>query len=99
MPTRTFYSKGEEWFFTGFSIKGETIYDREGVPIDFFYHELVDIDSFDSGEHADRLESSLHKGMSYPINKSEGRDGSFDDKDIFLVFEKEDLDYIKSLMP
>ena len=99
MPIGTFYSKGEEWYFTGFCIKGETIYDGNGFAIDFFYQELIDIDSFDSDQHADRLESSMQSGMSYPINKSEGRDGTFDEKDIFLIFEKEDLEYIKSLMP
>ena len=99
MPIGTFYSKGEEWCFSGFCIKGETLYDNNGVPIDFFYQELIDIDSFDSSEHADRLEFSLKKGISYPINKSSGRDGRFDEKEIFLIFEKEDLEYIKSLIP
>jgi hypothetical protein len=36
----------------------------------------------------------LKNGTSYPINKSESRDGMFDEEDLFLVYEKEDLQFI-----
>ena len=93
LPPGTFFSKGVQWSMDGFCIKGESLGD-----IDFFYLSLFDIEAYDSGELVDRQYEMLEKGSSYPINQYEMRDGCFDDNDIFLVFEKEDLKRIKELI-
>ncbi len=90
LPEGTFFAKGVQWTIDGFCVKGESF------ACDFFYTNLVSIDAFDSRELSDRQDEMLEKGTSYPINSSEGRDGSFCDEDIFLVFEEEDLKVIRA---
>ena len=92
LPSGTFFAKGHKWIVDGFCIKGDTWTN------DFLYKTLVDIDSHDSNQWADRLEEMLDKGTSYPINESEARDGMFDDEDVLLVFEDDDLKYIRKLI-
>jgi hypothetical protein len=85
LPIGTFFAKGEKWSMNGFCIKGESLEN------DFYYTDLISIDFCNCRELSDRQEEMLEKGISYPINESEMRDGCFCDEDIFLVFEKEDL--------
>lgn len=75
-----------------FRVKGET------WDVDFIYRSLIDIESHDSNQLFDRLEEMEKKGTSYPINKDYSRDGMFDDSDLFLVFEKDDLLEIKNVL-
>jgi len=89
LPEGTFFAKGVQWCIDGFCIKGESLEN------DFYYTNLISIDSFDSRQLADRQEEMLEKGTSYPLEESEIRDGMFDDEDIFLAFEKYDLIKIK----
>lgn len=99
LPPGIFFSPGERWGFDGFCIKGDTIFDEHGTGIDFIYHNLVDF-IWGSSEERDRIISAmLYSGLSVPINKSEHRDGSFDNKVLFLIFEEEDLLYIRSFLP
>ena len=93
LPSGTFFAKGIKWSIDGFCVKGESLGET-----DFFYTNLVLIDAFNSEELCDRQYEMLEKGTSYPINESEYRDGTFCDEDIFLVFEKNDLEKIISLM-
>ena len=74
----------------GFCVKGESYLN------DFYYTNLVNIDSFNSEELCDRQYEMFEKGSSYPINTKESRDGVFCEEDIFLVFEKEDLIEIRN---
>jgi hypothetical protein len=92
LPDGTFFAKGIQWSMDGFCIKGNSLEN------DFYYLNLVNIDFFNSKELSDRYEEMLSHGSSYPINQNEGRDGMFDDEDIFLVFEIEDLEKIKELI-
>lgn len=39
----------------------------------------------------DRLDDMLENGASYPMDASYGRDGCFNEADLFLVFERADL--------
>lgn len=91
-PPGTFFCKGSKWCFDNLSIKGRSLEN------DFLYIDLCNIDSNDSGQWVDRLEDSLSNGTSYEINKDFSRDGIFDEKEIFLVLEKKDLEFIKSLI-
>lgn len=92
LPQGIFFCKGVRWCFYDLWVKGES------TQTDFYSHHLCAIDAFDGGEMADRHEDMLENGTSYPINRSEMRDGCFDDDDIFLIYEKEDLKMIKELM-
>lgn len=90
LPEGVIFAKGKPWYFGSLSIKGGTII-ADGKAIDFSYCCLVDIDSHDSGEWGQRMEDMLTNGASYPINDSYGRDGCFDEEDIFLVYEPADI--------
>jgi|APCry1669192647_1035423.scaffolds.fasta_scaffold70135_1 hypothetical protein len=88
----TFFCEGVRWSFNNFYIKGDSLEN------DFYYMDLLNIDSFDSKQSCERMELMLEKGESFPINNSENRNGTFNDSSIFLVFEKEDLIHIKNLI-
>lgn len=85
MPEGTIYTKGVKWAFGRLCIKGESLED------DWIYLDPAWISAHDSGEAADRLEKMLEGGASYPAEDAWGRDGRFDAKEIFLVFERDDL--------
>lgn len=90
LPEGVIFAKGKPWFFGTLSVKGDTIF-MEGRAIDFGVRDLVNIESHDSGEWSDRLEEMLENKASYPMNDSYGRDGCFDDEDVFLVYETQDI--------
>lgn len=86
MPEGTIFAKGGRWWFDQISFKAQN------MGPDFVYLNLCDIDCNSSSQQTNRLEEMLTKGVSYPMdNDGFTRDGCFDDGDIFLVFEKEDL--------
>lgn len=93
LPAGVIFSKGVKWAWGGLCVKGDTIYLNGGTH-DFSVLEIIDIDSNDSGDRLDRLdrlEYMLAEGVSYPVNATYDRDGSFDLDDLFLVFEPADL--------
>jgi hypothetical protein len=92
LPEGTFFSQGNKWCFQGLSIKGHSFEN------DFMYVDLLEIESESSGDWADKLEDSLTNGSSYPSNSSSSREGLYDDSDVFLVLELEDLNFISHFM-
>lgn len=50
----------------------------------------------DSGEAVELLDRSLETGSSFACEDAFGRDGCFDDKDVFLIFETDDLLALRS---
>ncbi len=88
LPSGTLFCKGEPWAFGGMQVKGDTLDNCN----DFFCLGLEWVDASDSGEATDRLEEMLRTGASYPMEESFGRDGCFDVKDVFLVYEMADLE-------
>ncbi len=92
LPPGTFFSKGVQWSMNGLYVKGETWGN------DFIFVDLIMIDAESSDILFDRYEEMLKNGKSYAINQDAMRDGSFDDEEVFLVFEKEDLKRIKELI-
>lgn len=92
LPPGTFYLKGEPWAFRQLAIKQETLPPHSPDAIgDWYYIEPSWIDADSSEQAINRLEEMLVKGSSYPLDTSIGRDGYFEERDIFLVFEKPDL--------
>ena len=90
----TSQAEGHEYIFSNLSIKGETIYDFEGVPIDFYYLDLIcPIEHSGSTQWADFV-TAAHKDSSLslrPDYECGSRDGMFDEKEKYVVLDKSDL--------
>jgi hypothetical protein len=87
LPEGTFYAKGKPWYFGELSIK----HDTSSQLSDWWSLDPCWIAANDSGEAVDRLDEMLEKGASYPMQDAISRDGLWDEDDLFLVFEKDDL--------
>ena len=85
LPAGTAYFKGKRWHFDGLTFKGDSLRN------DWFETDPGWIDGKGSGECFDRLEEMLTDGASYPMQGVERRDGCYDDDDLFLVPERDDL--------
>lgn len=97
LPVGTFYYKADEpWTFQGsLLIKETTIYNEDGLAIDWVYIG-IGLDSINhEGTDYDKM---LKTGISIGSATFTCRDGSFADGDIFLVFEKEDLLLLRELV-
>lgn len=92
LPVGTLYAKYVPCAFESLSIKGDTIY-HDGKARDWFYQQIVDsIDARDSGEWGNMLEESELTGKELAMDfETEGRDGCFEDDQLFAVFSKEDV--------
>jgi hypothetical protein len=90
LPAGTIYCKGVPWAFDGLCIKGDSLEN------DWIYLDPAWPSAHDSGEATALLDQSLEAGSSFPCEESYGRDGCFDDKDVFLIFEKPDLEAFRS---
>jgi len=91
LPAGTIFAQGVQWAMDGFNIKAETIYNSHGIAIDFFYKSFLNIEFDNSEQLFERYDEMLKKGISYPINESYAREGTFCSEDVFLVFEHDDL--------
>ena len=89
LPEGTIYHKGKPWYFGNLSIKGESL------SHDWFYCDPSWVDANDMGEAASRLEEMLAAGASYPCETNYGRDGCFDEEELFLVYEHADLIWLR----
>jgi hypothetical protein len=97
LPKGVMYCKGQPWYFEDLSIKGETLV-HGGENADFCTQGTSWIESSGSDQAVKRLDEMLESGVSYPIETDGGRDGCFDDDDLFLVYEKSDLLILKSFI-
>jgi hypothetical protein len=95
LPAGVVYAKCAPWVFDGLCIKGDTIYANvNNEAIDFFYFGIGadSIAAHDSGEWGELLDASLETGrelaMSFDI---QGRDGCFEDDQLFAVFSEQDV--------
>lgn len=88
LPEGVIFCSGPQWAFGNLRVKGESLLRSN----DFVCLELQWIDSRDSGEAVDRLDAMLQAGASYPMNGDYGRDGCFADEEVFLVWERADLE-------
>jgi len=96
LPNGIIFCKGVKWCFDTMKIKCQSLNHCEYD--DFVYMDLCNIDSEDTGSWVDKLEDSLLNGTSYPININTEGDGLFEKDSIFLVFEKEDLQYLSDII-
>jgi hypothetical protein len=89
MPNETLFSKYEPCFFHNLSIKTENCGKR-----DFFVQQLVDaIECGGSDDFFNKLEEAQINGVSLKMDfDCGGRDGCFEDDQLFAVWEKEDIE-------
>lgn len=93
MPAETVYAKYMPSIFEGPHIKGDTIY-SEGKAIDWFYQDIGAgaIDASDSGAWGALLDESHEEGKELVMDyEMQGRDGSFEDDQLFAVLSKKDV--------
>jgi hypothetical protein len=87
LPAGVVFSKYEPCIFGPLVIKGDT------TPFNDFYYQEIDgaIDCRDSGEFSDNC-FLMQNGSSVSVNlETEGRDGLYDDDQLFAVWEAADL--------
>ena len=94
LPIGTMFHEGKPFVFFDLQILKEVLCDENDRPIDYYAQSLCTIESHSSEQLVDRQDEMLEKMASYPLNKDIGRDGCYDDRAIYLVYEKEDLEYL-----
>lgn len=80
-------------------IKGISLKDQAGEYIDFCYIDFIDTSTaIDSGDHMYEFNDMLINGSSYELEPHAQRQGLYDEKSVYLVYEKNDvLEIIKYL--
>ena len=86
LPEGVAYCRGKKWFFGGLAFKGETVSD-----VDWYELEFNWVDGHDLGECFERMDAMLTDGVRFPIQDSICRNGLYEDDDLFLVFDEDDL--------
>ena len=89
LPEGVIFCKGKPWYFEEMSVKGESL------PNDFIYLGLQWVEAEGSDEASELLDAMEKTGASGNMQDSWGRDGCFDDDDLFLVYETPDLKRIQ----
>lgn len=89
LPAGTLFAKGTP---TGNPHMFDTIHVKgENIANDFYARDLTWIDGNTSELTHERLAGMLRDGTSYPLDNSIMRDGCFEENDVFLVYEHDDL--------
>jgi hypothetical protein len=88
LPAGVLYSKYAPCVFGDLQIKGDTVGQN-----DFYTQQIADsIKCHDSGEFVDILSMAEESGESFDLDLDiEGRDGLFEDKQKFAVWETADM--------
>lgn len=94
LPIGTLYSKYEPCIFGPLSIK----YDSWKESNDFIYVGLNEFYHGDSSDSTDnKLDEMESTGINVPIDlNSSGRDGLFDDDQLFAVYDNDDIEHLIS---
>lgn len=96
LPAGVLYSKFNPYIFESFAIKGVSWEDCN----DFLSLEIASAISVSSSEdYYEVLDDILEDGKSVPVDlESFGRDGLFDDDQLFAVWEAGDLESLRNLL-
>lgn len=92
LPEGTLFAKGKPWYWETLHVKGETWTN------DFLLRDLEWIEAPSSIDASHAMDMMLETGSSAPLETAYGRDGCFDDKDLFLVYEPADLDALAEII-
>ncbi len=97
-PEGTFYSEqdGDSVYFPQLHIKVETLYSN-GKALDWYYINLMVWDHGDTSDFIDTYEKMIN-GESVQINDCGQRDGLYEEKGNFLIYEKNDLLILKKFI-
>jgi hypothetical protein len=89
LPGETLFCKYQPCAFGELEIKVENSGER-----DFLTQDIAGAIAFnDSGEYVDKLEAAREQGTSLPMDFDfPGRDGMFDDEQLFAVYERADVE-------
>jgi hypothetical protein len=93
MPAGTIYAKGKQWHFDGFNVKADTLASNDWVQLSPMW-----IEAHNDADQFDKLDAMLENGESCPMAESYGRDGCFDEEEIFLVPERADLEKLRAMI-
>jgi len=88
LPPNTLFSYYEPHCIRELLVKGDNCGDN-----DFFYASLLDaVDANDTGEFVEILSAARYDSKEFKMNYNQyGRDGMFNDADIYLVYDEEDV--------
>lgn len=90
MPAGTVFAKYQPVIFGELTIKGHSVGPE---PVDYYEQRLIEVDANDLGGMVDRLDLSQQTGYSVPLDfYCSGRDGLFDEDQLFAVFEPHDVE-------
>jgi hypothetical protein len=99
LPKGVVFCKGKPCFFEGMQIKGNTSFKDDGTPFDFFARDLCMFETNSSDDFTNTYFKAIESGVfGRSLNKSECRDGIFDNDDKFLVYDLDDLCELRSLI-
>ncbi len=92
LPSGTLYcTLNEPWVFGDMCIKGDTI-NVDGRNIDFGERGIQWVDADDSEEAVNRLDTMLEdSNRSYLVEQDYGREGMFDDNQVYMVYDGADI--------
>jgi hypothetical protein len=90
LPESTVYAKGKPWYFNDINVKHDTTTSGN----DWWFMDFCwpDTEKGDLESCTNVLEDSLNNGTSFPMINAVCRNGIHDSEDLFLIFEKPDLD-------
>lgn len=92
LPAGTLYCKYTPNYWDAPKIKYNTI-TISGKAIDWGYQNLTSIVAHDGGELGNRIDLMVDYGISYPLEMNcIGRDGLYDHEQLFLIYERADLE-------
>ena len=92
MPTGTIASKYEPCVFDDLFAKGDTL--QHDFCLEYLTNE---IDAISTEDMTDKLFAAQESGISVPMSFDEiMRDGCFEDKQLFAVWEREDVERLMS---
>lgn len=96
LPAGTLFAKGKPMYFGSLCVKGDSLesdwIDRQLV---WFEEHGSTGDEFDQGHRWDEM---VENGASFPMHTGYGRDGCFDNEDLFLIYERDDLLELRSVI-
>lgn len=89
LPVGTVYAEYQPCFISSIKVKDETWeYDFLCVCFDYIEPNANEDDGVDA------MYAMQEDGSSRDIEKAIGRDGMFEEKQLFMIYEKEDIAYI-----
>lgn len=94
MPINTLYSNYSPVVFDGLKIKGETIYNSNNIPIDYYYEDLIGNVFCDSSEdYVNVLNDALSEKKSFKLDfNQQERDGLYEENTLFAIYEQKDVE-------